>query len=225
MCYNVKQTSSLKDLLKRFKAKKGIQNTLVFMENEETSGFIPKGSTEGHKVRVITHDCPEDIQVFRWGLIPENAKDMNIGGGNLNARIETLEDKKSFAGSLNNRCLILIDGFYEHKHLAKKETLKHLIHTIDNKPFAFAGIWREAIAPNGETVQSCAIITTKAQGIMVDIHNNPGLDEPRMPVLLKSGKEREWLEMGLTEFRDQLDSKVNLDLVAIPMRDYQSSLF
>lgn len=216
MCYNVKQTSTLEQLLKRFKLKRGIQTTLDFTLGEEVSGY-PKKGDPGKKVRVITSDCPEDVQAFRWGLIAPWAKDMSVKGGNLNARIETLDQLPSFSDLTGNRCLILIDGFYEHQHLGKNETLKHLIAPAHGQPFAVAGIWREAVAPNGEVTQSCAIVTTKAQGIMVDIHNNPKLDEPRMPLVLKSGLERGWLERGLKEFRAELNGLVDLDLVATPL--------
>jgi putative SOS response-associated peptidase YedK len=208
MCYNVKQTSKLEVLLKRFKAKKGITTTLDFTPVEEMTGFLAKGEI-GKLVRVITNDCPEDIQVFRWGLIPAYAKDMSIDGYNLNAKIETLHEKVTYAESMNRRCLILVDGFYEHQHLGK-ERLKHLVTAADGEPFAFAGIWREAMAPNGEITQSCAIVTTEAQGIMREIHNSA----LRMPVILARGTERDWLTEDLNTFRAQLNDKITLDLVA-----------
>lgn len=217
MCYNVKQTVSLEVLLKRFKASKAVQSTIDFNPAVEVSGFGAPA------VRVITHDCPNDIQVFRWGLLPSFADSMKVEGGNLNAKIETLEDKKSFKESLSNRCLILVDGFYEHRWLDPKgrDKVKHLVEAADGKPIAFAGIWRQGIAPNGENVQSCAVVTTEAQGIMREIHNSA----LRMPVILKPNREREWLELDINTFRSKLDSLVNLDLVAAPMRDFQGSLF
>jgi putative SOS response-associated peptidase YedK len=212
MCYHIKQVSSIETLLKRFKMKKGVNAVLDFTKGEKIKGFIKKDSTEGFKVRVITNELPEDIQAFRWGLLPSDAKDMSIGGYNLNATIEQLDVWKDYAESANNRCLILVDGFYEHEWLDKQGARKqeHLVESADGKPLAFAGIWREAIAPNGEMVQSCAIVTTTARGIMRQIHNN-GL---RMPLILKPGHEREWLDADLNTFRAQLDEKVNVDLVA-----------
>jgi putative SOS response-associated peptidase YedK len=84
------------------------------------------------------------------------------------------------------------------------------VTAADGEPFAFAGIWREAMAPNGEITQSCAIVTTEAQGIMREIHNSA----LRMPVILARGTERDWLTEDLNTFRAQLNDKITLDLVA-----------
>lgn len=220
MCYGVKQVSDLGVLLRRFKAKKGIQSVVDLAFGEEVTGFIAKNETEGKKVRVITNEFPEDIQVFRWGLIPAYAEDMKIEGFHLNAKLETLEEKVTYKDSIDNRCLILVDGFYEYQHRGN-EKLKHLVTSADGQPFAFAGIWREAIAPTGDLVQSCALVTTEAKGIMREVHNSA----LRMPLVLKPGIERDWLNMNLNDFRSDLDKKLMVDLIATPTRAYQGDLF
>ena len=55
--------------------------------------------------------------MYQWGLIPHWA-DMNWNRNYaLNARIETLDKKRSFQDIVENRCLIIVNGFYEWQHV------------------------------------------------------------------------------------------------------------
>ena len=51
--------------------------------------------------------------MFSWGLLPTWAKGKSFRKNLLNAKIETIKELPSFRGSVNNRCLVLVDGFYE----------------------------------------------------------------------------------------------------------------
>src|SRR5690606_32848026 len=72
------------------------------------------------KTPVITNADGHSIQMYNWGLIPYWAKDNSIRKNTLNARCETLSEKASFRSSMNNRCLVLSDGFYEWEWLDPK---------------------------------------------------------------------------------------------------------
>ena len=67
------------------------------------------------KLMIITDEFQDEITLGHWGLIPFWAKDRNIQKSTLNAKIETLDEKPSFRNSVENRCLILVKGFYEWK--------------------------------------------------------------------------------------------------------------
>src|SRR4051812_46797662 len=64
-------------------------------------------------VPVITAD-DNDVQMFRWGLIPHWAKDEKVGYKMINARAESVAEKPSYRACFEaRRCLVLADGFYE----------------------------------------------------------------------------------------------------------------
>jgi putative SOS response-associated peptidase YedK len=69
----------------------------------------------------------------------------SIPKNTLNAKIETIGEKPSFKYSLDKRCLILADGFYEWHWLDPKGTKKqkYLLTLPNCEPFAFAGLRRK----------------------------------------------------------------------------------
>lgn len=155
------------------------------------------------KTPVITHAQPEWIQNFQWGLIPAWAQDEKIQSMTLNARIETIADKPTFKSVLQNRCLIISNGFYEWQWLdAKgKKKQKYFIHLPHQELFAFAGLWSEWIHPQtGEVLSTYSILTGAANELMAKIHNT----KKRMPLIVAAGKEIDWLHGHLICDNDAL---------------------
>ena len=110
----------------------------------------------------------------------------------INARAETLAEKPSFRVSLGRRrCLILADGFYEWQAVGKKK-VPYFIRLLDDRPFAFAGLWESWQGPDHTLVESCTIITTEANSLMRPIHD-------RMPVILPSECHQRWLDPALRD--------------------------
>ncbi len=124
---------------------------------------------------------------LRWGLVPGWAKDDAIGARLINARAETLSEKPSFRGAFKaRRCLIPADGFYEWQKTGKGRAKQPFhLRRPDGKPFAFAGLW-ERWTRGAEPLESCAIITTEANGLLRPIHD-------RMPVILGPESFDTWL--------------------------------
>jgi putative SOS response-associated peptidase YedK len=140
-------------------------------------------------------------ELLRWGLIPAWAKEPSIGDRMINARAETVAEKPSFRRALQKRrCLVLADGFYEWQKEGKKKTPMY-IALKSHEPFAFAGLWETWKSPEGETIQSCTIITTTPNSLTASIHN-------RMPVILPREAESVWLDRSLE------DSQVLVPLLA-----------
>ena len=138
-------------------------------------------------VWALVHTEELQLVALRWGLIPSWAKDKAIGNRMINARAEGIAEKPSFRRALRTRrCLVLADGFYEWKKMGAS-TVPHYIRLKSGAPFGFAGVWERWSAPSGETIQSCAIITTTANTLMADIHH-------RMPVILPGEAEEHWLD-------------------------------
>ncbi len=201
MCFNVKQTKNIAQIERRFKANLRPNETIV--QSDQINGFtFPK-------LLVISNKESSVIQNFNWGLIPNWANDSDIRKYTLNARIETLDQKPSFKQSVNKRCLILVDGFYEWQWLDQKgrNKQKFLLETQDKASFALGGIWSEWVdQTTGEIIKSFSIVTTQAKGIMNEIHNS----KHRMPVMLTPQNEMDWLNHApLHNFLD-----LNLELKA-----------
>lgn len=184
MCYQTRLLKKKEEIQKRFNIPK--DNLEGFTPSEIIKAF------EYPKTPVITNNQPDKIQLFNWGLVPSWSSDTSHRHYTLNARIETLSEKKSFKDVIQNRCLILADGFYEWKWLnksgSKKE--KYLITVPNDALFAFAGIYTSWLDGNGNELQSYAMLTTQANALMSEIHNT----KKRMPIILNLSDEGNWLE-------------------------------
>ncbi len=166
MCFHSKQTKLALEIENRFKAK--IDRPSEFKRQEHINGFdFPKTS-------VIIDEQPEVITHFNWGLIPSWSKDVDIRKFTLNAKIETLDEKPSFKNSVNKRCLVISNGFFEWQWQDSKGKNKHKyeIGIENDELFAFAGIYSEWInQATDEIVNSYSIVTTEANTLMAEIHN------------------------------------------------------
>ena len=139
---------------------------------------------------VLEADGERTLRTMRWGFVPFWAEQVGKGPQPINARVETIDDKRMFASAFTRRRLLLpADGFYEWQVRddgAKKQPW--YIHDPDDQPLAFAGIWsRWKDRDSGEVVDSTCILTRDAAGRMTDLHH-------RMPVVLPPSLWATWLE-------------------------------
>lgn len=127
------------------------------------------------------------LSLVRWGLIPHWAKELKKP--QINARGETIFEKPMFRDAARHRrCLVLTDGFYEWKRDANDKPLQaYFVARADGRPFAMGGIWDTWISPDGEVIDTVAIVTTLANAEIVGIHD-------RMPVILAPGDYLTWIE-------------------------------
>ena len=204
MCFYTRLDKTKENIKRRFKA--DFEPTPWFQQQETISGFtFPK-------TPVIANNKPGLIQPFTWGLIPFWSKDNKIRQYTLNAKIETLTEKPSFRNAINNRCLVIADGFYEWQWLDPKgkEKQKYLITLPDNKLFAFGGLWSEwTDKATGEILHTYTIVTTRANELMSQIHNS----KKRMPIILTQENESDWLRGAATSEFEMLD--INLSATPI----------
>lgn len=129
--------------------------------------------------------------LLRWGLIPSWSKDPKTGNIMINARAETIAEKPTFKSPLKRRrCLVIADGFYEWKKEGKTKQ-PHFIHLKDDGPFAFAGLW-ERWKQDDLAIESCTIITTKANELMAPLHD-------RMPAILSKNDFDVWLDPSVDD--------------------------
>lgn len=152
----------------------------------------------------------EEVEKNRKGYKDEKTGKYRPPITTLNAIGEELllPSKMYREAALNRRCLFPATDFYEWRHVfpigKKGEPLKtavkypYRIGVKDQQVFFIAGIWQAWTDRNtGETVDTCAIVTTKANSLMEQIHNS----KKRMPAILPEELAKEWISDGLTEER------------------------
>jgi|MTBAKSStandDraft_1061840.scaffolds.fasta_scaffold31292_1 putative SOS response-associated peptidase YedK len=123
----------------------------------------------------------------RWGLIPHCSKDEKVGYKLINARAESIQEKPAFRDAFKyRRCLIPSIGFYEWKQDGKRKQ-PYFVKMKNGNLFAMAGIWESWLSPEGQKIESCAIITTNANTIVAKLHD-------RMPVILPKDCYGLWLD-------------------------------
>ncbi|WP_332445051.1 SOS response-associated peptidase [Wolinella succinogenes] len=128
----------------------------------------------------------------RWGLVPHWAKDLSIGNHMINARCETVHEKPAFRIAIRaRRCIIPASGFFEWDHSGKVR-VPHYITLKDGSPLAFAGIWDAWKSPEGETIESCSILTTTSNRLVAALHD-------RMPVILHPTEFSLWLDRSMNK--------------------------
>ena len=127
------------------------------------------------------------LRAMRWGLVPHWYKTATAGPLLINARAETLAEKPAFRDAARQRRgLIIASGFYEWTKDAEGGRDPWYIFRRDGAPLAFAALWQDWRAPGGETIPTCAVVTTGANEKMQAIHH-------RMPVVLESPDWPLWL--------------------------------
>ncbi|MEA2870269.1 MAG: hypothetical protein QOH67_245 [Hyphomicrobiales bacterium] len=125
--------------------------------------------------------------LVRWGLIPAWVKDPRAFSLVINARGESVLDKPAFRnGMKRRRCLFPADGFYEWKRDSEKKQ-PYFVRLKSGQPMAFAGLWESWMGPNGEEMETAAIVTTTASRTIAHIHD-------RMPVILAPEVFDFWLD-------------------------------
>jgi len=131
------------------------------------------------------------LAYLKWGLVPFWAKDMSIGSSLINARCETLSQKPAFRASFKSRRLLIpANGFYEWKK-TKEGKQPYFIQLTDRKLFAFAGLWEHWEGQENVVLESCAIITTEANDLLMPIHD-------RMPVIIARNDYDSWLNLKVS---------------------------
>jgi putative SOS response-associated peptidase YedK len=104
----------------------------------------------------------------------------------INARAETIREKPAFRNAIRRRrCLIPADGYYEWQTTGVKRP--YLIHAASNDPMAFAAVAETWMGPNGEEVDTVAIVTAAAGTDLAWLHH-------RTPVIVPRDAFSQWLD-------------------------------
>jgi len=146
-------------------------------------------------VRAADSGGSQILEMRTWGLVPAWAKDPAIGNRLINARAETVADKPAFRSAFRRkRCLIPADGFYEWATDSAPKQPWYIARR-DGGLFAFAGLREDWKSDQGREVNSCTIVTTRANATLEAVHD-------RMPVILDPTHYALWLDPESDEIKE-----------------------
>lgn len=150
-------------------------------------------------IREDQNSHARELGTASWGLIGSWHKDALAARASqshaINARSESVFEKPTFRDAVRKRrCLVPADGYYEWATALGPYRPKQpfYISSPDNHSLSFAGIWNEWVSPNGELIESVAIITRESVGELATIHS-------RMPVILPKDRWEPWMDPSLTD--------------------------
>lgn len=199
MCYGVKARTEMALRIAKSRGNTEAVEKLAELLNPFPEFDLHFANAFAHPRLVIyTNDAPRDPQLSLWGLVPAWTKDhaqaTSLWNRTLNARGETIFEKPSFRSSAKDkRCLVHVEGFYEHHHFDKR-AYPYFIHLKERAHFALAGLWEEwKDKESGEMLRTFSIVTTEANDLLKRIHNKTGAEGSRMPVILTEEEEDAWL--------------------------------
>ncbi len=127
------------------------------------------------------------FRLMRWGLLPAWVKDPRKFTLLINARSETVLERPAFKNAMKRRrCLIPADGYYEWQ-ASEGRKRPHFVHRRDGTPIGLAGLAETWIGPNGEELDTVAIVTAPASADLAVLHD-------RVPVTIAPDDFDRWLE-------------------------------
>lgn len=212
-CCSSEHSSSLEKMCARFTLKSSSDVVGQLFDLDDVPELLPRYNIAPTQdvLAVVGSETGRNSAIFRWGLIPNWAKDASIGQKLINARSETASEKPSFRNAMRkSRCLIVADGFFEWTDpdedtqvyidgtgslfgsgvAAQAKKLPRQPWWIGMKtrnPFAFAGLWELNEQTDLGTVETCCILTTTPNALLEPMHD-------RMPVILPNDVWDLWLD-------------------------------
>ena len=144
---------------------------------------------------VILENGARHFRLMRWGLLPSWVKDPRQFTLLINARAETVQEKPAFRNAIRRRrCLVPADGYYEW-HTSDGRKQPYFIHPRARGPIGFAGLAETWMGPNGEELDTVAIITAAASTGMSVLHH-------RVPVTIAPDDFAQWLDCSADNATD-----------------------
>jgi putative SOS response-associated peptidase YedK len=138
---------------------------------------------------VIVENGVRHFRLMRWGLLPAWVKDPRNFSLLINARAETVSERPAFKNAMKRRrCLIPADGYYEWRATENRKR-PCFIYRRDGAPIGLAGLAETWIGPNGEELDTVAIVTAPASAELAPLHH-------RVPVTIAPGDFDRWLDCG-----------------------------
>jgi putative SOS response-associated peptidase YedK len=135
---------------------------------------------------VVPEGRERHVRMTRWGLVPPWSRDLSLSAAMINAPAEAIDERPAFRTSFQSqRCLVLASGYYEWDTKGTRRQ-PYRIAPRGGTLFSFAGLWERWAPELGEPVETFAIITTRANKLLSDVHD-------RMPVIIAPADYQLWL--------------------------------
>lgn len=129
---------------------------------------------------------------LQWGLTRLSADPRYLQKRHIYARAETALSRLSFhSGVKNHRCLVPVNGYYEWRETGYGKR-PYYVQAVNRKPFLIAAIWERCVSPQQTLIESCALLTTKANRDVAALHD-------RMPLILSDQAAALWLDPELND--------------------------
>jgi putative SOS response-associated peptidase YedK len=136
---------------------------------------------------VLAENGGRRFRLMRWGLLPGWVKDPRGFTLLINARSETVLEKPAFKRAIRRRRgLVPADGYYEWKTEGGRKQ-PFFIHRADGEPLGFAAVFETWVGPNGEEMDTVAIVTAAAGADLAALHD-------RVPVTIGPRDFERWLD-------------------------------
>ncbi|MEZ5830026.1 MAG: SOS response-associated peptidase [Dongiaceae bacterium] len=131
-------------------------------------------------------DGKRELVPMKWGLRPFWWDPTKTKNQPFNAPAEDVSSKPFFRDAFKHRrCVVPATAYYEWDRLPKPPKPYQL--TVDGgAPFCFAGLWERWKSPEGEAMETYAIVTTHPNKLVSNWHN-------RMPVIFDREEIDSWL--------------------------------
>jgi putative SOS response-associated peptidase YedK len=136
---------------------------------------------------VVAENGIRHFRLMRWGLLPAWVRDPRKFALLINARADTVRERPAFKNAIRRRrCLIPADGYYEWQ-TSELRKRAYFIHRRDGGPIGLAGLAETWIGPNGEELDTVAIVTAPASADLAALHH-------RVPVTIAPEHFERWLD-------------------------------
>jgi putative SOS response-associated peptidase YedK len=184
MCGRFSQEAELSEIKLELK----VEQLELFREFRPLYNIAPSYGPGFEQAFVVrSRDGKRVLRLGRWWMIPHFwSKPLKALPAAFNARAEDLESKPFWRGAFQQfRCLVPATGWREFKPEGKQKQPYHF--KLERRVFAFAGLWSRWTSPEGEVVDSFAVVTTEPNATAARYHD-------RMPLVMPPDLYEGWLD-------------------------------
>lgn len=146
----------------------------------------------GQLAPVVVGGEERTLLPLRWGMLAgEGGRAPDRQPSRINARVESVARAPMFRDAFRaHRCVVPATGFFEWRAATgQRRKQPFWIRPAGGGAIALAGVWSSQVSADGEVIESFAIVTTDAHGVVRGIHD-------RMPLSLHGRDVERWLGAG-----------------------------
>lgn len=142
----------------------------------------------GQYLPLITEESPQEIQMMKWGLVPNWATNPAMGATQSNIKLEVITKKPEFHPLMAaRRCLVPMSGYYLWQKVSKSQRIPYYLSFPGQDVVCVAGLYDEWADEDGTRFATFGLITGAANALVERF-------ESRMPIILKPEDEAAWLD-------------------------------